>query len=74
MTTEGLMDITPAQAFYVYIADMTVKPVYLPMLMIVASGSNAPPCIVHVPEDERYMLEESQHSTTPVAIRKQKKQ
>lgn len=47
MSARSLMDILAGKPFYVFIPNLTAKPVDLPKLMIVASASNARSSIVH---------------------------
>lgn len=50
------MDILPGKPFYVYVVNMTAKPVDLPKLMIVACALNSPTCIIHVRDYEPHMF------------------
>lgn len=56
MTAEGVTDILPGNPFYVYILNLTAKPVNLSKLMIVADASSSPTCIIHAKDNEPHIL------------------
>lgn len=56
MTTPGLIDILPGKPYYVYIADVTAKSDILPKFEIFTFASNTKACIIHVSDDETYIL------------------
>lgn len=47
MAARGIMEIFPGKPFFLYVANLSGKPVHLPKHMIVAYASNSPKCIVH---------------------------
>lgn len=67
LTTPGVMDILSSKPFYVYMANLTAKPVNFPKFMTVASASNVPSCIIHTGDDMPCMTEtegKSSHNAT----------
>lgn len=48
------MDILPKKPFYIYIANFTAKKIYFLKLMIVATASDAPSCIIQRRDDKQY--------------------
>lgn len=57
MPGRGQMDVLPERPFYVYIENLTAKPIELLKLMKVACALSDPTCIIHARDDGRHMLE-----------------
>lgn len=55
MTARSVMDIPPAMQFYFFISNSTAKLINLPKLMIFASASSVPTCIINARDDEPYI-------------------
>lgn len=64
MNTEGLMHILPGKLFYLYIANLTAKPVGLLRFMISASAFNTISCIIQARYDERCTTENRGQAST----------
>lgn len=56
ITAKGLMDIFAGKLSHVYIINMTEMAVNFPKYMIVVYAFSAPAYIIHVADDEMYML------------------
>lgn len=56
IAARGQMNIQRAMLFYVCIASLAARPVFLLKRMTVASSSNASICCIHTGDDQPYML------------------
>lgn len=64
MTGQDLMELLPENPSFVYITNLTTKPVNFPEFMIVAISSNAPTCRVHLSEDGQPRVHSKEENTT----------
>lgn len=59
------MDILPGKRFYVDIKNLVEKPLHLPKFMIIETASNAPSCMKHPRDYERFTMEIGGQASTP---------